>query len=78
MKKPAAATRHLVVCIKNDGYPVSLEPRKIYVALSDPAAAQHGQLRVIDESGNDYLYPESFFVPITLPLPVRKAILTAA
>jgi hypothetical protein len=72
------ATRQLVVCVKNDGYPASLEKRKIYVALPDSVAEKHRQVRVIDESGEDYLYPKSFFIPISLPHPARKAVLTAA
>jgi hypothetical protein len=49
------ATKKFVVCLKNKGYEVSLEPRKIYQVLPDPDAARHRQLRVIDESGDDYL-----------------------
>lgn len=64
--------------MRNKGYAASLEKRKVYVAIPDPAAAKHGHMRVIDESGEDYLYPESFFVPVTLPQSVRKAILAAA
>lgn len=71
-------SRHLVICVKNTGYPASLERRKIYVALPDPRAEKHNQIRVIDESGEDYLYPRNFFVPVSLPQPVRKAVLTAA
>ena len=71
-------SRHLVVCVKNEGYAVSLERRKIYIALSDPAAEKHGRLRVIDESGEDYLYPKALFREIILPQPVKKAVLTAA
>ena len=48
-------SKGLVVCVKNDGYAVSLERRKIYVALPDEAAERHDQLRVVDESGEDYL-----------------------
>jgi len=71
-------TKKFVVCLKNKGYEVSLEPRKIYQALPDPDAAKHRQIRVIDESGEDYLYPTSYFSPIELPLPLRKAVLAAA
>ena len=72
------ATRHLVVCVENEGQTVSLEKRKIYVALSDPSAESHGLLRVIDESGEDCLYPRKFFREIRLPQSVKKAVLTAA
>jgi hypothetical protein len=67
----------MVICISNAGYEVSLEPRKVYEILPDPAAARHGQLRVVDESGDDYLYSESRFVEIVLPQSVRKAVLAA-
>ena len=56
-----------VVCIKNDGYPASLERRKLYQTLPDAQAANHQLLRVIDESGEDYLYPVDYFAPIEVP-----------
>ncbi|SEH05739.1 hypothetical protein [Candidatus Venteria ishoeyi] len=56
-----------VVCIANSGYEVSLEQRKLYQLIPDKQAEKHHQLRVIDESGEDYLYPESFFLPVALP-----------
>ena len=46
-----------VICINNEGYEVSLELRKLYEIVEDPTASEHDQLRVIDESGDDYLYP---------------------
>ena len=67
----------MAICIANTGYEVSLEPRKVYEVLRDPAAAKHGQLRVVDESGEDYLYPESHFAEIVLPKSIRKAVLAA-
>jgi hypothetical protein len=73
-----ARAKQLVVCIHNDGYEVSLEKRKIYVALRDPTAEKHDLLRVIDESGEDYLYPKAFFREIELPQAVRKAVIAAA
>jgi hypothetical protein len=69
--------KQFVVCLRNDGYEVSLERRKIYQILQDPEAIKHRQLRVIDESGEDYLYPQSFFAPIELPQPIRRAVLAA-
>lgn len=78
MTKPHPSPRHLVICVRNKGYSASLEKRKVYVAIPDVAAAKHGHIRIIDESGEDYLYPESFFIPVTLPPSVRKAILAAA
>jgi hypothetical protein len=68
----------LVVCVKNEGYEVSLELRKIYVAIEDEEAKAHRMVRVIDESGDDYLYPQKLFLSISLPEPVRRAVLTAA
>jgi hypothetical protein len=56
-----------VLCLKNDAYPASLEVRKVYRRLPDPRAAAKSFVRVIDESGEDYLYPADFFVPIELP-----------
>jgi hypothetical protein len=72
-----ASGKRFVVCLKNKGYDVSLERRKIYQVLPDPRAAKHGLIRVLDESGEDYLYPQDFFAPIELPQPVRRAVLAA-
>lgn len=65
-----------VVCIKNTDYTASLEVRKIYQVLPDSPANNHQMIRVIDESGEDYLYPNSYFIPITLSPPLQQAILT--
>ncbi len=73
-----APSKYLVVCVENDGYPASLEKRKIYIAIRDAATEKHGMLRVVDESGEDYLYPKNFFRPIELPQTVKKAVLAAA
>jgi len=72
-----SSLRQFVVCLKNKGYEVSLERRKIYQVVPDAQAAKHRQVRVIDESGEDYLYPQDFFAPIELPQPVRRAVLAA-
>jgi hypothetical protein len=56
-----------LLCVQNAGYPASLEVRKVYQALPDPVAASRGFVRVIDESGEDYLYPSAFFVAVELP-----------
>lgn len=56
-----------VFCVKNDDYPVSLDLRKVYRVVPDEWATAHGHIRVIDESGEDYLYPVEFFVPVALP-----------
>ena len=68
----------LAVCVTNTGYEASLERRKIYSLLADSEAKKHKLVRVIDESGEDYLYPDSFFVAVTLPPATRRAVLAAA
>jgi hypothetical protein len=64
-----------VVCIDNSAYPASLELHKIYRVLADDSAAASGDLRVVDESGEDYLYPVEWFVPVELPRRVRTSLL---
>ena len=63
-----------VICVGNRGYAASLELRKIYQVIPDKAAAALHQIRVIDESGEDYLYPEDFFVPVQLPQAAERAV----
>ena len=72
-----STAKQFVVCLKNEGYEVSLERRKIYRVVPDPEAGKHRQIRVIDESGEDYLYPQRFFAPIELPQLIRRAVLAA-
>ena len=67
-----------VVCVKNKDYQASLELRKLYQVVADDAATKHHQVRVIDESGEDYLYPEEYFVPVELVQAAEKAVLRAA
>jgi hypothetical protein len=64
--------------VRNAGYPASLEQNKIYVALPDEDAARHGQIRVIDESGEDYLFSADRFVTINVPAAVRGSLLKAS
>jgi hypothetical protein len=68
----------LAICVKNEGYVASLELRKVYELLPDASASKHGQLRVVDESGEDYLYPKEFFVCIEVPHAKRQRVLDAA
>jgi len=63
-----------VICVVNKGYDASLELRKIYQVIPDKAAAKLDQIRVIDESGEDYLYPQDYFVPVQLPQAVERAV----
>ena len=74
----ARSLEKLLICIDNEGYEVSLERRKIYVTLPDTAASKRGHVRVVDESGEDYLYPKTMFIPVELPLATRKAVLANA
>ena len=67
-----------VVCVRNTGYRASLEQNKIYVAIPDVEAEQHGQLRVIDESGEDYLFAADRFVAIDVPAAIRASLLKAS
>jgi hypothetical protein len=78
MKNLKCSLARFLICVDNKGYAVSLEKRKIYLALPDATALKHSQVRVIDESGEDYLYPKNLFLPITVPASLRKAILKAA
>lgn len=71
------AKQHLVVCIDNEGYPASLEARKLYVSIPDADAEKDGLIRVVDESGEDYLYAKTRFKPVELTPTVRKAVLAA-
>lgn len=61
MNDPDTGEVRFGVCLRNEGHPASLEPRKIYRVIDDADAARDGFLRVVDESGEDYLYPESLF-----------------
>ncbi|MFH1084489.1 MAG: hypothetical protein V1772_01825 [Chloroflexota bacterium] len=69
---------HFVVCIHNEGYAASLEPRKIYRVVADPRAQEHGLSRVIDESGEDYLFPAELFIAIELPQHLQQALALAS
>jgi len=64
-----------VVCVNNAGYPASLELHKIYRVVPDEDAAADGDIRVVDESGEDYLYPSACFAPIRVPAAVEKSLL---
>ena len=64
--------RHFLICINNNGYEASLEVRKVYESISDRQAGGHNQIRIIDESGEDYLYPANFFASIRLPSETKE------
>ena len=66
--------QQFVVCVKNKGFAASLELRKLYRMIADKTAVKLYPVRVIDESGEDYLYPEEYFVPVHLPQAAEKAV----
>ena len=72
------ADRRFVMCVANVGYPAALEVRKVYVSLGQPDSEMKGFLRVIDESGEDYIYPKRFFVTLELPKEAAKVVLAPA
>jgi hypothetical protein len=67
-----------MICVRNEGHPASLELRKLYQVIPDQAALKRHMVRIIDESGEDYLYPEEYFVAIKLPQNAGRAVLRAA
>jgi hypothetical protein len=75
--KPATG-RRFAVCVQNDGYEASLERNKIYVVLPDKDAEEDGDLRVVDESGEDYLFSSDRFVAIDVPAAVKASLLKAS
>jgi len=75
MKKDRS--KKFVICTKNDDHKASLEIRKIYVAISDKKAESLHLMRIVDESGEDYLYPDDYFIPVSLPETTEAALLKA-
>ena len=73
MKKRTGIEKQFVICIDNSGYPASLELHKVYAVLPDERAAEDDFLRVVDESGEDYLYSVKRFVSVELPLQVKQS-----
>ena len=78
MKESEQILPEFVVCINNIDYPASLELHKIYRVFIDEDATSEGDIRIIDESGEDYLYPSSYFVPIQVPQTVGESLLRAS
>ena len=78
MKELKKSPKRFAVCVNNEDYPASLELHKIYRVIPDADASSDGDLRVVDESGEDYLYPAEYFVLIELPQAVKKSLLKAA
>lgn len=78
MKRTRQSAPRFAVCLNNTDYPASLELHKIYRVIPDADAAKDGDLRVIDESGEDYLYPSTWFAIVKVPPAVQQSILQAA
>jgi hypothetical protein len=78
MRQQKKTAIRFAVCINDSEYPASLELHKIYRVLLDEEAAQDGDIRVIDESGEDYLYPVDWFVFVKVPHQVEQSLLHAA
>jgi hypothetical protein len=64
--------KHFAICIRNEGYEGALELRKLYEIIDDETAARHDSIRVVDESGEDYLYPNDWFIRLDLPATVEE------
>jgi hypothetical protein len=77
-RRPIALRRRFVVCVRNEGYEASLERNKIYPVVTDRAAERDGDLRIVDESGEDYLFAADRFVAIEVPAAVRASLLKIA
>ena len=74
-RKPA---RRFAVCVRNKGYEASLERNKLYIVLPDAEAERDGDIRIVDESGEDYLYPAKWFVAVEVPKAVQASLLKAS
>ena len=74
MKTRKTVSPRFAICVNNSEYPASLELHKIYRVLPDNDAERDGDLRVVDESGEDYLYPAEYFVVIEVPRETAQAL----
>lgn len=78
MKRKTTVSPHFAACMKNTGYPSSLELHKIYRVIPDEDTAEDGDIRVVDESGEDYLYPAKWLAEIRLPQEVQESLMHVA
>ena len=78
MSEASTPKKTFAVCVRNTDHEASLEVHKIYAVLPDADAARDGDIRVIDESGEDYLYPADWFVPIDVPESVEASMLSTS
>ncbi len=68
-------SKHFAICVRNDGYAGALELRKLYAVVEDPSAEKRSYIRVVDESGEDYVYPKEWFVAVELPRALEEQLL---
>ena len=78
MKRKASGSKRLVVCLANANFPASLEPRKIYPCLGKVKVGASTLLRIVDESGEEYLYPQKLFAPVRVAPSVQEALTLAS
>lgn len=77
MEAKSGSSHAYAVCVNNDGFTASLEKHKIYRVVPDEQAVADGDLRIVDEGGEDYLYPADRFVPIAVPAEVERSLSAA-
>ena len=77
-RRKSSRESRFVVCVSNRDYPASLELHKIYRVVPDDDAESEGDIRIVDESGEDYLYPAKWFVPVEVPQAVKSSLLRAS
>ena len=75
MKRPKNNEKLIAICVDNSDYEMSLQRRKVYPVLPDADAEKYDYVRVIDETGEDYLFPASRFVLLTVPRRIEEAVL---
>lgn len=73
-----SSEHRFAVCVCNDGFPAALKLHELYRILPDPQGARHGLVRIVDESGEAYLYPEEYFDPVDLSPAAREGMLRAS
>lgn len=77
MEPESKTDKLFFLCIKNDGYEADLDTGTVYLVLPDEEGARQGRIRVVDESGEDYLYPQDYFVPVEVSPSAKEALATA-
>jgi len=78
MRSRRVKTQGFAVCIRNAGFAASLEVRKLYPVVADPDAEANDLVRVVDESGEDYVYPARMFQKVALPSELQRVLRLAS